>query len=110
MWAVKCIEAGSVGKIIDPYLKGKISPLCLSIFVEIARKCVLMSGSEWPPMADVVCNLELALERQETAEPMHEGLIEATDYSSESFSSEWPPYSISYSSSSLQDMELSGPR
>ncbi|XP_059638905.1 receptor-like protein kinase FERONIA [Cornus florida] len=52
-WVVECIEAESVEEIIDPFLMGKISPLCL--------KCVLKSETERPPMSDVVRNLEFAL-------------------------------------------------
>ncbi|XP_059643986.1 receptor-like protein kinase ANXUR2 [Cornus florida] len=79
-WAVECIEAESVEDIIDPYLMGKISPLCLNVFVEIAKKCVLKSGTERPPMNDVVRNLELALQLQETADAVvgNSGLVTHT--------------------------------
>ncbi|XP_059639788.1 receptor-like protein kinase FERONIA [Cornus florida] len=67
-WAIECIEAGSVEEIIDPYLMGKILPLSLSVFVEIASNCLLLRSTERPSMIDVVRKLQLALQLQETAD------------------------------------------
>ncbi|XP_059656705.1 receptor-like protein kinase ANXUR2 [Cornus florida] len=67
-WAVECIEIGTVEQIIDPYLIGKISPLSLNVFVEIARICLLLSATKRPPMTHVVRTLEHALELQESAD------------------------------------------
>ncbi|XP_059658348.1 probable receptor-like protein kinase At5g38990 [Cornus florida] len=65
-WAIEYIEAGSVEQIIDPYLTRKISPFYLILFVEIARKCLILRAAERPPMTEVVRTLKFALEVEET--------------------------------------------
>ncbi|KAF8399634.1 hypothetical protein HHK36_015503 [Tetracentron sinense] len=67
-WARQCHRKGTLDQIIDPYLRGKISPECLKKFGEIAESCLLDQGIERPAMGDVVWNLEFALQLQETAE------------------------------------------
>ncbi|KAF5477260.1 hypothetical protein F2P56_003911 [Juglans regia] len=67
-WARKCNENGSIGKIIDPYLEGKIAPECFKVYVEIAMACVQDQGIQRPTMVDVMEKLELALELQEKAD------------------------------------------
>ncbi|GLT70833.1 hypothetical protein SLA2020_428890 [Shorea laevis] len=53
---------------IDPFLKGKIAPVCLVEFVEIALSCVYADPNERPSMGEVEVTLELALELQEKAD------------------------------------------
>ncbi|GKV51609.1 hypothetical protein SLEP1_g58244 [Rubroshorea leprosula] len=67
-WISKCIKAGSIHDIIDPYLKGKLAPACLIEFVEIALSCVHPKASERPSIGEVEVKLELALELQEKAD------------------------------------------
>ncbi|KAF5477261.1 hypothetical protein F2P56_003912 [Juglans regia] len=67
-WARKCNEKGSIGKIIDLYLEGKIAPECFKVYVEIAMACVQDQGIQRPTMVDVMEKLELALELQEKAD------------------------------------------
>ncbi|KAE8722307.1 CC-NBS-LRR class disease resistance protein, putative isoform 1 [Hibiscus syriacus] len=67
-WARKCIENGTIYSIIDPYLKGKISPQCLKKFLEIAYSCVQYEENKRPTMGEVEATLELALELQKQEE------------------------------------------
>ena len=67
-WARKCIERGTINEIIDPYLKGKIAPLCFKMFMQIAESCTRDQGIQRPPMGDVVEKLKLALVLQENAD------------------------------------------
>jgi serine/threonine protein kinase len=64
-WALHCCQMGTLDQIIDPYLKGEISPDCFKTFAGIARKCLEDRGSERPTMGDVLWNLELAMQQQE---------------------------------------------
>ncbi|KAB1211450.1 Receptor-like protein kinase FERONIA [Morella rubra] len=54
-------------KIVDPFLKGKITPECLNKFGEVAVNCLLDEGIKRPTMDDVVGGLEFALQLQESA-------------------------------------------
>ncbi|KAG6719731.1 hypothetical protein I3842_03G021700, partial [Carya illinoinensis] len=64
-WATKCIDRGSIGQIIDPYLKGKIAPKSFNVYVEVAEGCVREQGIHRPTMDDVMEKLRFALELQE---------------------------------------------
>ena len=64
-WALLNQMKGNVEDIIDPYLKGKLTPECLSKFAETASKCLADNGRERPSMGDVLWNLEFALHLQE---------------------------------------------
>ncbi|XP_023906325.1 receptor-like protein kinase FERONIA [Quercus suber] len=67
-WAQKCIDKGTISKIIDPYLMNKIVPECLKVYVELAESCICDHGIQRPTMNDVMEKLEFALELQEQAE------------------------------------------
>ncbi|KAF5457615.1 hypothetical protein F2P56_021704 [Juglans regia] len=72
-WAQKCNMNGSIGEIVDPYLKaGKIAPECFKVYVEIAMTCLQDKGIQRPTMVDVIEKLELALELQEKADSERE--------------------------------------
>ncbi|GKV51050.1 hypothetical protein SLEP1_g57726 [Rubroshorea leprosula] len=62
---IKCIKNGCVHEMIDPFLKGKIAPVCLIEYVEIALNCVCLNPNERPSVGEVEVTLELALELQE---------------------------------------------
>ena len=79
-WARKCIERGTINEIIDPYLKGKIAPLCFKMFMQIAESCTRDQGIQRPPMGDVVEKLKLALELQENADAEKESINTGGEY------------------------------
>jgi serine/threonine protein kinase len=71
-WARKCIERETIGRIIDPYLKGKIAPQCFQVYVEVAESCVRDQTIQRPTMNDVMEKLMFALELQENADAAKE--------------------------------------
>ncbi|XP_010247768.1 PREDICTED: receptor-like protein kinase FERONIA [Nelumbo nucifera] len=72
-WALQCRRDGTLDQIIDPFLWGKIAPECLRKFAEIAANCLADEGINRPTMADVLWNLEFALQLQESAEKLGDG-------------------------------------
>ncbi|TYI20096.1 hypothetical protein ES332_A07G211700v1 [Gossypium tomentosum] len=67
-WAKQCIADGTLYKIIDPYLIGKIAPECFKVFVEIAESCIAEVGTDRPSMNDVMERLGFAIELQKAAD------------------------------------------
>ncbi|GKU97406.1 hypothetical protein SLEP1_g10555 [Rubroshorea leprosula] len=65
---IECIKNGCVHEMIDSFLKGKIAPVCLIEFVEIALGCIHPNPNERPSMGEVEVTLELALKLQEKAD------------------------------------------
>jgi hypothetical protein len=51
-------------QIVDPFLKGEITPECLNKFGEMAVNCLLDDGIKRPSMNEVAWGLELALQMQ----------------------------------------------
>ncbi|KAL0311712.1 UNVERIFIED_CONTAM: Receptor-like protein kinase FERONIA [Sesamum calycinum] len=64
-WARENISKGKVDEIVDSSLRGKISEGSLKAFVEVAERCLLDEPKKRPTMAQVVLQLEFALEQQE---------------------------------------------
>nr|GEX65343.1 receptor-like protein kinase FERONIA [Tanacetum cinerariifolium] len=65
VWARQSIREGKLDQIIDPHLRGEISPHCLKVFVELAKKCLENQPKKRPSMAKIISGLEFALEQQE---------------------------------------------
>ncbi|KAM7466728.1 hypothetical protein LguiB_014290 [Lonicera macranthoides] len=63
-WLSRCIEEGTLHKIIDRNLKWEILPDSLNKFVEIACQCLRYYSKKRPTMTQVVASLELALALQ----------------------------------------------
>ncbi|KAL2523015.1 putative receptor-like protein kinase [Forsythia ovata] len=66
-WAKDCISKGEVDQLVAPSLRGKISKESLMTFLEVAKRCLHDEPKKRPSMAQVVVQLEFALEHQETS-------------------------------------------
>ncbi|KAL0317141.1 UNVERIFIED_CONTAM: putative receptor-like protein kinase [Sesamum angustifolium] len=64
-WARENISKGEAYMIVDSHLRGEISGDSLKVFVEIAERCLHDEPRKRPTMAQVVLQLEFALEEQE---------------------------------------------
>jgi serine/threonine protein kinase len=59
--ALNCKKKGILDLVVDPCLEGKIAPWCLTMFVDIAEKCVANDRVDRPSMREVLQNLEMCL-------------------------------------------------
>jgi hypothetical protein len=75
----ECYRNGEVDQIVDPSLKGEIADECLKTFAEIAVNCLHDNGINRPSMNDVVRELELALQLQESADKELEEVVLPND-------------------------------
>jgi serine/threonine protein kinase len=66
-WAMNWKKRGQLEKIIDPHLVGSVNLESLLKFGETAEKCLAEFGTDRPTMADVLWNLENALQLQEAS-------------------------------------------
>ncbi|KAK9069777.1 hypothetical protein SSX86_010173 [Deinandra increscens subsp. villosa] len=64
-WVQDSVNEGNIKKIIDPDIRGEISPKCLKEFVRIAESCFHSNPKQRPTMAEVVFILESVLALQE---------------------------------------------
>ncbi|KOM36790.1 hypothetical protein LR48_Vigan03g017100 [Vigna angularis] len=64
-WAKHRYKEGCLDEIVDPALKGQITPQCLQKFGEVALTCLLEDGTQRPSMNVIVGMLELVLQLQE---------------------------------------------
>ncbi|KAL2549363.1 Receptor-like protein kinase FERONIA [Forsythia ovata] len=65
MWAQYCISKGEIDQLVASSLRGQISPESLMTFLEVAKRCLHNEPKKRPTMAQVVVQLEFALEQQE---------------------------------------------
>ncbi|KZV52636.1 receptor-like protein kinase FERONIA-like [Dorcoceras hygrometricum] len=65
-WARDKISKGEVDLIVASCLRGEISPDCLKTFVKVIERCLDDEPKKRPTMTQVVVQLEMALEQQET--------------------------------------------
>ncbi|XP_041002590.1 receptor-like protein kinase FERONIA [Juglans microcarpa x Juglans regia] len=72
-WVREYYNSDMLDQIIDPFLKGEITPECLKRYVDLAVSCLLDDGSERPSMNDVVGSLEFALQLQESGNDIGRG-------------------------------------
>ncbi|XP_074316410.1 putative receptor-like protein kinase At5g61350 [Silene latifolia] len=66
-WGMSNYRKGNLENIIDPNLKGAISPGSLKKYVEAAEKCLAEYGVDRPSMGDVLWHLEYALQLQDAS-------------------------------------------
>ncbi|KAL7193178.1 hypothetical protein ACSBR2_024897 [Camellia fascicularis] len=64
LWVQKCIKKGTLDQIIDPFIRGQISPNCLKVFAEVANKCLHNYPKGKPTMSEVVGSLKHGLASQ----------------------------------------------
>ncbi|XP_051141373.1 putative receptor-like protein kinase At5g39000 isoform X2 [Andrographis paniculata] len=73
------INKGEIEQIIATNLVEEISPLSLKVFVGVAERCLHNDPKERPTMAQVVLQLELALEQQENRKVTAQNEITSND-------------------------------
>ncbi|XP_059451317.1 receptor-like protein kinase FERONIA [Corylus avellana] len=89
-WVPDYYRNKMLDQIVDPFLKGEITPECLEKFGEIAVNCLLDDRTKRPSMNEVVWGLELALQIQESTNninlhgemkgPLFQELVEDDSY------------------------------
>ncbi|KAM7488659.1 hypothetical protein LguiB_026143 [Lonicera macranthoides] len=111
-WAQYCVKKGMIKQIIDPNLKSQIVPRSLLAFVKVADRCLHGRPKERPTMNEVLTNLELALNLQESTD-VASGFAEKfwllfsvtprpiSDYNGNKLSSTLKPSSFSTSNAAL---------
>ncbi|XP_022843321.1 receptor-like protein kinase ANXUR1 [Olea europaea var. sylvestris] len=67
IWAQDCISKGEIDQLVAPSLRGQISIESLMTFLEVAKRCLHDEPNKRPTMAQVVVQLESALEQQESS-------------------------------------------
>ncbi|XP_022957030.1 probable receptor-like protein kinase At5g24010 [Cucurbita moschata] len=68
-WGVRCKKMELLEEIIDPKLEGQIEPNSLRKFSDTIEKCLQEDAANRPTMADVLWDLEYALQLQQSTAP-----------------------------------------
>ena len=79
-WARKCKWEGTINKIIDPYLMGKIALECFKIYLDIATSCVQNEGKDRPTISEVEVCFEHALQLQQSADAERKDSVDQYNY------------------------------
>ncbi|KAL0377606.1 UNVERIFIED_CONTAM: putative receptor-like protein kinase [Sesamum radiatum] len=79
-WARENISEGKVHEILASSLRDEISEGSLKAFVEIAERCLLDEPKKRPTMAQVMLQLEFALEQQESKQLLVLNEISSVSY------------------------------
>ncbi|KAL0417269.1 UNVERIFIED_CONTAM: putative receptor-like protein kinase [Sesamum latifolium] len=80
-WARENISKGKAVRIVDSNLRGEISQDSLKAFVGVAERCLHDEPKKRPTMAEVVLQLEFALEQQGSSKPsVTNGITTEFDY------------------------------
>ncbi|KAJ9547202.1 hypothetical protein OSB04_019745 [Centaurea solstitialis] len=66
-WAQDSVNEGRLKQIVDPTIRGRISPKCLKEFARIAHRCLHSHPKQRPTMFEVVVGLEFVLALQQKA-------------------------------------------
>ncbi|PWA54042.1 serine-threonine/tyrosine-protein kinase catalytic domain-containing protein [Artemisia annua] len=74
IWAQGSIKEGRLKQIVDNHIKGEISPKCLKMFAQLAKRCLHKHLRRRPTMAEIVVGLESVLAIQEKANNMPGGI------------------------------------
>ncbi|GJX11195.1 serine/threonine-protein phosphatase PP1 isoform X1 [Tanacetum coccineum] len=67
IWSQDSIKKGRLKQIVDNQIKGDISPKCLNMFAQLAKRCLHKDLKKRPTMAEIVVSLESVLALQEKA-------------------------------------------
>lgn len=73
--AAKFLERFAAYEIIDPILMRLIAPWCLTVFMDVMKKCLNIEPNERPSMGEVEVELEhaMALQEETDDEKINEG-------------------------------------
>ncbi|KAD2393985.1 hypothetical protein E3N88_40962 [Mikania micrantha] len=67
IWAQDSIKEGRLKQIVDTNIRGLVSPKCVKMFAQLAKRCLHKQLKQRPTMAEVVVCLESILALQEKA-------------------------------------------
>jgi hypothetical protein len=67
-WAIHRYQSGTINRLVDSSLEGKIIQECLKDFVEIGIRCLSNKSAERQTMGEVLSSLEKILSLQKSLE------------------------------------------